>query len=252
MPGRIAAVTFDVWDTILRDETDEPKRRAQGFSSKPEERRHLVFEALRRHDPVAREVVDAAYEVVDAAFDKMWKEHYVTWPIGQRLAVLLKGLGRRLPEDDMDELIRRHEEMELVVRPDYIDGVREALAELSKRYKLFVVSDTIFTPGRVVRRLLESYDLARCFSGFAFSDEVGRSKPHRRMFETASRALAVPFERMVHVGDREKNDVEGPKALGMRVVLFTGVRPVPESGTKADAVCQRHADLPATVDGLAS
>lgn len=250
MPRRIEAVTFDLWDTILDDESDEPKRRAQGLRSKPEERRHLVFEALRHHDPVATEVVDTAYDVVDAVFNKVWRDLHVTWPIGQRLAVLLAGLGRRLPAGEMAELVRRHEEMELVVRPDCVDGIREVLEELSKRYKLCVVSDTIFTPGRVLRQLLEGYGLARSFGGFAFSDEVGRSKPHPRMFEAASTALGVPFERMVHVGDREHNDIEGPKALGMRAILFTAVRSAPERDTNADAVCRCHVDLPAIIDSL--
>ena len=42
----IKAVTFDLWDTMVVDESDEPKRAAQGLRSKRDERRHLVWEAL--------------------------------------------------------------------------------------------------------------------------------------------------------------------------------------------------------------
>ena len=34
----IKAVTFDLWDTMIADETDEPKRSAQGLASKPKAR----------------------------------------------------------------------------------------------------------------------------------------------------------------------------------------------------------------------
>jgi putative hydrolase of the HAD superfamily len=55
---------------------------------------------------------------------------------------------------------------------------------------------------------------------------------------------------MVHVGDREHNDVKGPHALGMKAVLFVASRAVDRAGTTADAVCERHADLPAIIDRL--
>ena len=36
----IKAVTFDFWDTIVDDDSDEPKRAAKGLRSKRDERRH--------------------------------------------------------------------------------------------------------------------------------------------------------------------------------------------------------------------
>ena len=36
----IKAVTFDLWDTMIHDDSDEAKRKAQGLRSKKTERRH--------------------------------------------------------------------------------------------------------------------------------------------------------------------------------------------------------------------
>ena len=44
----LRAITFDLWDTIVHDDSDEPKRKAQGLKTKKEERRHLLWEALNR------------------------------------------------------------------------------------------------------------------------------------------------------------------------------------------------------------
>ena len=248
----IKAVTFDLWDTIVRDDSDEPKRSDLGLRGKREERRRLVWEALERHQPIAPERVDLAYDVANAAFNRVWHEQRVTWPIAERLGVLLEGLGRALPEDELATLVRAHEEMEIEVRPDLVPDVELALAALHGRYKLAVVSDAIVSPGRALRRLLDSYGLARYFDGFAFSDEVGRAKPHRRMFESAARQLGVALEEMIHVGDRDHNDVEGPQALGMKAVLFTAARDRDREATSADAICARHADLPALIEAIAA
>ena len=175
----------------------------------------------------------------------------MTWPITTRLDVVLTGLRRDLPREAYDQVVAGHESMEVDVEPDLIDGCAEALSLLSQRYKLAIVSDAIVTPGRRLRDLLEKHHVKQYFSGFAFSDEVGRSKPHRAMFATAAEQLGVKIEQMVHIGDRDHNDIQGPHALGMKAVLFTATRDVDKDRTQADAICQRYADLPGIIDQLA-
>jgi HAD superfamily hydrolase (TIGR01549 family) len=248
---RIKAVTFDLWDTIVHDDSDEPKRKAKGLRSKKAERRHLLWEALNRHNPISESEVTLAYDVADAAFNRVWHDQHVTWRIGERLEVALKGLGRSLPPEEFAEVVRRHEEMEVEIRPDLIPGIAEALAEIHGRYRTCIVSDAIVSPARCLRQLLASYDLARHFDGFAFSDEVGHSKPHPTMFDSAARHMGVAIEQIVHVGDRDHNDVKGPQRLGMKAILFTATRDVDKGRTSADAICERHADLPGLIDRLA-
>jgi putative hydrolase of the HAD superfamily len=249
--AKLKAITFDLWDTIVHDDSDEPKRTAMGLRGKKAERRHLLWQYLDRHGAIDEARVGLAYDVGDAAFNKVWHDQHVTWTIGERLAVILKGLGRTLPAGEMAELVREHEEMEVKIRPDLIPGIAEALRALHGRYKTCIVSDAIVSPGRCLRQLLASYDLARHFDGFVFSDEVGHSKPHPSMFADAARQMGVAVEEMVHIGDRDHNDVKGPQKLGMRAILFTATRPADKDKTSADAICERHADLPGIVDRLA-
>lgn len=251
MNHRIKAVTFDLWDTILRDESDEPKRKAKGLRGKTAERRHLLWEALNRHSPITEAEVALAYDVADAAFNRVWREQHATWRIGERLEVALKGLGRSLPAEQFAELQRKHEEMELEIRPDPIPGIAEALAAIHARYRICIVSDAIVTPARCLRQLLAGYGLARHFDGFAFSDEVGHAKPHPAIFGWAARQVGVAIEEMVHVGDRDHNDVKGPQELGMKAILFTAARPAEGAPSSADAICERPADLPALIGRLA-
>ena len=248
----IKAVTFDLWDTMIHDDSDEAKRKAQGLRSKKAERRHLLWAALNAVEPIDAEQVNLAYDVADAAFNHVWHDLFVTWTIAERLRVALSGLGRELPQAAFAKVVTAHESMEVEVPPDTVDGIEDALAELAQRYKLCVVSDTIVTPGTGLRELLEGHGLKQYFSGFAFSDEVGHSKPHRAMFEAAAGQLGVEIEEMVHIGDRDHNDVKGPQALGMKAVLFIATRAQDKDTTSADAICARHADLPAIIDRLSA
>lgn len=248
----IKAITFDLWDTIIHDDSDEPKRAAQGLRSKKDERRHLLWQALNAQEPIDLATVSLAYDVGDAAFNHVWHDQHVNWRIEERLSVIIKGLGRSLPDDALAAVIAATGVMEVDIAPDPIDGAGDALAALAERYKLCIVSDAIVTPGTGLRALLEKYDLKRHFSGFAFSDEVGHSKPHRSMFDSAAQQMGASFEEMVHIGDRDHNDVKGPQKLGMKAVLFTATRDNDKDTTSADAVCARHQDLVAVIDRLAA
>ena len=247
----IRAVTFDLWDTIVDDDSDEEVRSARGLRSKRDERRHLVWQALNGIEPIDLATVVQAYDVADAAFNVVWKENHINWTVDQRLRVILNGLGCTLPADAMDKLIEDTGRMEVDIPPNAIDGIGDALAELSKRYKLCIVSDAIVTPGTGLREILKNHGLLDYFDAFAFSDEVGHSKPHRSMFDHAIKDLGIDVSEIVHIGDRDHNDVKGPHAIGAKAVLFTATRADDRDITTADAICDHHRDLPAIIDQLA-
>lgn len=248
---QIKAVTFDLWDTIVHDDSDEPKRRELGLRSKRDERRHLAWEALNAIEPINYETVSLAYDVADSGFNVAWKEDSINWRLEQRIRVILNGLGRTLPQKDFDLLVERTGAMEVEVPPDAIEGITDALADLSQRYRLAIVSDAIVTPGTGLRELLARHGVKDYFEGFAFSDEVGRSKPHRAMFDSAASQLGVALDEIVHIGDRDHNDVKGPHAIGAKAVLFTATRDKDKSITTADAICEHHRHLPQIIDRLA-
>jgi putative hydrolase of the HAD superfamily len=246
----IQAITFDLWDTVFIDDSDEPKRKAQGLAPKPVERRNLVQQFLDHHEPISRELIDLAYDTTDAAFHQVWYGQNITWTVHQRLSVLLKGLKRNLPEPEFDELVRLHEDMELVVRPDLAPEVAKALSSLQGKYKMGVISDAIFSPGRALRQLLADYDILKYFTSFIFSDEIGCAKPNAAVFEAAAEDLGVKPAEIVHIGDRELKDIDGPHTVGARAVLCTVVKDRCSENTKADAICSSFTDLPAIMEKL--
>jgi len=246
----VAAVTFDLWDTLFADDSDEPKRAVMGLPPKREERRRLVHRFLDRREPIARELVDVAFDTAEAAFNVVWSVHRATWTVHRRLEIVLAGLRRQLPEEDLVELIRLQEGMELEFRPDPVVGVREALASLKPTYRLGVISDAVFTPGRALRRLLEGAGIEDLFDALIFSDEVGCSKPSVESFRIAAEALGVAPEAIAHVGDREEQDIVGAHEAGCRAVLCTVVKDRGSASTEADAILRDFHDLRSVIDSL--
>jgi HAD superfamily hydrolase (TIGR01549 family) len=245
-------ITFDLWDTLYIDDSDEPKRKSAGLPTKAVARRDLVEVTLKKAGhKIERSVIDAAYNVADMAFKHTWYSDQITWSVTQRLNVLLNGLGIELTQDVFASLIEAHETMELKIQPELIDGVPEALASLAKNYQLAIISDTVFSPGRILRLLLEEHNILQYFSAFAFSDEVGRSKPHQRVFDHIAKTLNESCESIVHIGDREEKDIAGVHAVGGRGIMCTAAIDRGTGPTRAEATLSHYVDLAGIMAELA-
>lgn len=249
---RIGAVTFDLWDCLFCDDTDEPKRKAAGLPPKPAARRDAFFNAVSKHAAIDRALSDAAYGVMEAAFNKVWHDEHVTWRVAERINVLLKGLNLSLPQDEFDALVKVYETMELDYQPNPAPGAVEALQALHGKYPLAIVSDTVYTPGWGLRELLKGAGMFPYFDCFVFSDENGHSKPHPSVYEAVTRHFNIAIEDIVHIGDRPHNDIGGPHAVGARGVLLTVVKKRPLDGHTPDAVCDDYAKLPEVLANLDS
>ena len=248
--SRLKAITFDLWDTVFIDESDEPKRIAEGLAPKSITRRNLIEEFVKNHKEVSRQTIDTAYDVIDAAFRHVWYEQNITWTVKERLEILLQGLGLTPPWDGFDELVRQHEDMEVEISPDIASGIAEAIQELHGQYILGVISDTIFTPGRGLRQMLEKYDLLKYFKVFIFSDEVGFAKPLPVVFEAAAKELNVALSEIVHIGDRVEKDVDGPHAVGASAILTTVIKDRGGEKSKAEAICADYKMLPRIINEI--
>jgi putative hydrolase of the HAD superfamily len=68
---------------------------------------------------------------------------------------------------------------------------------------------------------VETNGIAELVDAVVFSSEVGKRKPAPELYQTALDAIAIAPEKTMFVGDRVREDYEGPRALGMRAVILT-------------------------------
>jgi putative hydrolase of the HAD superfamily len=130
-------------------------------------------------------------------------------------------------------------------------GVEACLATLRDMgLRLAIVCDVGLTASPVLRGRLEGFGLLRFFDAWSFSDETGWFKPAAEAFMPALNGLGVEPSEAAHIGDNERTDVAGAKALGMRSIQYTGLYDVaawlPEQapGALADHVIDDLSELP--------
>jgi FMN phosphatase YigB (HAD superfamily) len=225
----IRAVTYDCWGTLIKDRDFEGamSRRAGALERllglDANESAALLREAWTRHD-------------------QAWKQVETFGP-GRMAAYCLQARG--VGDDQaMAELTRAFEEASLETGVDAVDGAPEVLAQLERAgIRRGLVCDTGFTPGRVVRHLLDELGLAGHLEVFCFSDEVGVPKPGNDIFAKALAELGVRPPEAIHVGDLLRTDVAGAHEIGMHAARFRGVHDDRSDASEAHIVLDRHDQL---------
>ncbi len=203
---------------------------------------------------VRRRALDAGYEASGSYLGRLWRDHRDV-PVESHVEAILAGAGRDLPRrvapDVMAELVDAYARPALLVPPDVDPGARPALEALVARgLTLALVSNTMRTPGAVLRKLLERYGLLGFFKHTTFSDEVGVRKPAPDIFALSLRAVGGQPSTAVHVGDDVTLDVMGARAAGMRAIYVTSTPDRSPGRQMADAVIATLHDLPAAVARL--
>jgi len=126
--------------------------------------------------------------------------------------------GLRLPDDLLHEILDA--EQRCWDRAVDADALR-VLGWLGKRgIRRGVCSNAPFPP-EMMRRQVSSNGIAALVDAIVFSSETGRRKPAPDLYLAALEAIGTTPERTLFVGDRVREDYEGPRAVGMRAVVVT-------------------------------
>ena len=227
------AVTFDFWNTLFWPNEDAQRSRARRLAPwlrAPEEVVHsALVDGFARHS-------------AESQAGRCWGTRDMAQALLDRFTVH----GRY---GSVDELARLIEISASGVSERPVEGALEAIQKLRRAgVRLGVISDTGFSPGRVLRGFLSRAGLLHCFepAALAFSDEVGVPKPNPRIFRTALEALGVRPSQAVHVGDLRATDVAA-RAMGMGSVRFIGCHNDGGDGPEANVVISHLADLSAAL-----
>ena len=231
---RLAAVTFDCWNTLLVD-ADLDAARAIRVAA-------LIEAAAARGVELDGERAIAAIRAAHARHVELWGSgvgsgsvEMASWAL-ETVGVADLPLAAVLGE--------RFEEAGLAGSVAALAGAADVLDELRRRgVRTAMVCDTGFSGGRIVRQFLSRTGLLELLEVQVFSNEVGVPKPDGRMFAAALDPLAVTAALAVHVGDLKRTDVQGGRSAGMGTVRICASYDDPDALPEADAVAGSHADL---------
>lgn len=241
---RIKGISFDFWHTLF---TEQPG----AFRLYQHRRQSLLAEIFPQHHSRLDSDLARACSIEAETHHRIWKEEHRTLPAFERVSTILNHLDVAVSEPVLATIVARFEEGILEHPPILVAGARETLAELARHYRLGIISDVGFSPGRVLKQVLSDNGLLDVFDSLVFSDEAGRAKPHIEVFARTARSLSVEPAAMVHVGDLERTDVAGAKQAGYRAIRFVGVTPMEEGETTtADFITDDLSEIPRLVEKL--
>lgn len=240
----LRAVTFDFWNTLIREHNQVRDRRLDAWLG------------LLEGEGAAVE-----REHLGAAFDRSWGRFQDAWRRNLRYDAfdavrdLLDHLDLDPPPGVVEGLVSIVTDPDPSWRPDPTDHVEEVLATLRDAgVRIGIICDVGLTPSRTLRRYLDQHGLLGYFDHWSFSDEVGTFKPDPAIFEHALEGLGgIDPGQAAHIGDLRRTDVAGALAMGMFAVRYTGVSDDPgsvEAGTdrvEGDEVVADHRHLPAAL-----
>jgi len=225
----IRAVTYDCWGTLLKD------RDWEGAMTRR-------VGALRRFVDLDEREAAALLEEAWVRHDDAWKQVETFGP-GRMAAYCLEKMG--IDDDDsIAVLTQEFEEASLAAGVEAVPEAAETMEALrAADIRIGLVCDTGFTPGRVVRRLLDDADLLRMLEVQCFSDEVGVPKPGNEIFAKALAELGARPPEAIHVGDLRRTDIAGAHDIGMHAARFRGVHDDSTEAPEAELVIASHLQL---------
>jgi putative hydrolase of the HAD superfamily len=213
----IRAISLDLWGTILDD-----KQSPTDTILHSEHRQNFLRDELQRCGyKISPAQMREAYKRAWKYFDDLWGKQ-IAFGAADGLREMLRSLNANLPEEHFARVRNYFEEAHQ--NPQPFEGTLSAVQKLAEKYPLALISDTAWTPGRVLRQIFARYEILDCFKVLIFSGEVGTTKPHPQMFRLALGGLGVPPQECLHIGDLQHTDIAGAKAAGMRAAWI--YRPV--------------------------
>ena len=100
----------------------------------------------------------------------------------------------------------------------FIEGAENVLSALSKKYKLYAVTNGLFA---VQSPRIRDARLDRFFDGYFISEDIGFSKPRVEFFDIAfSKTEGFEKEKAIIVGDSLQSDILGGKNAGVRTCYY--------------------------------
>jgi len=237
----IEAVTFDFWNTIAR---------APAGMMTEARQRAVAAACAAGAVEVEEELLLRGLEEVTRSYESSWSSGAHFHPrAGAEMLARAIGVDGAVAEAVAEAFLTAGRDATLEFSP----GIGPTLEDLAGRgIRLGIVCDVGFTGGELLRGLLSSAGLLDCFSGWAFSDEVGHYKPAPQIFEAALRSLEASPAAAMHVGDLRRTDIAGAAALGMRTARYRALHDDPGAGgeIEADFVLDSHGELAGLIDRI--
>ena len=147
----VHALTIDFWNTMVVARTNGRRRQSQRLD-------YLLGVVQSRRPEATEETVRQAYRAAANRWDTAWKQHHAMPTASELLRTIWDLLDLDVEDAQHREAVCVVEEGVLFGPPVFAEGLEEALAWAAARYRLGIISDTMFSPGRVAGDALPEFE----------------------------------------------------------------------------------------------
>lgn len=210
----IKTITIDFWNTIFDSSNGEERNKYR--------QRVLVDNIDSMGGYIIGVKIQEAMQATWGFFEDHWTKNHRTPDSRESVEFMWDYLKLEKAEEPINNVIKAFEDSVIKYPPKILPDSKAALEKLASEFPLAIISDTGFSPGTILKQLMDDADITQYFSAFSFSNETGHSKPHPKAFEAALKPLNGNPKESLHIGDIEETDVAGAVGLGMRSIRYTG------------------------------
>ncbi len=200
---KYSLISLDLWDTVIVEQDEDI-------------RQDMRAEYFARIAGTDKEKVKKAVAEAGKAFRTIYFSEHRTPLTEERVEEIAKNLKLQLTKEQKDKIVLYFSEVSLELKPPIREGVIDFIKLVaSSEAKLVMISDTGYTKGTEMRKLLDFYGVFSCFDYFVFSDETGFAKPHEEPFKIVEKKFSnIAKDEMVHIGDNPLTDGAGAEKAG--------------------------------------
>ena len=207
-------ITIDFWNTIFDS--------SSGIERNKYRLKALIEETDKLGCFIKQDELETTMKSSWEYFNQIWMKEQRTPSSIELVKFFWEKLNLPESKDSIEYLADTFANSILIHPPKLVNGVKKALPILKEKYHLAIVSDTGFSGGKVLRKLLEKESIIHYFDAFSFSDETGFAKPRKEAFQKVLDDLDAQPNEGLHIGDIENTDILGAKSIGMKAIRFIG------------------------------
>lgn len=207
------AVIFDLGSTLI--EYEAVPWSEMNLDCAAAARDYLVSQG---YDVPGEKEFHQVYEQIKDRYRKTALETLVEWTVTQAAGDMLKEWNIEVNGDLLDRFFAAY--YQPIGRRLYVyEDVLPTLDKIKQLYPVIgLISNTVF-PERAHREELRRFGIEPYLDFAVFSSTFGRRKPHPDIFYEAANLAGYAPSECVYIGDRYREDVEGPARTGMPAIL---------------------------------
>jgi putative hydrolase of the HAD superfamily len=207
----IKHLSFDLWLTLIKSNTQFKQKRAEYFACKHNPKGHST------------EFIFNSIQCIDRASDRLNEMNGKKLSTECMYRAILKRLGHpdyEITNALLEELKNKLNALFLLYSPALLnDHIYKMLNILKDEgYSMNISSNTGFIEGDYVQIILKKLQIDHFFDFAIYSDQINASKPSARFFDVVYSQIKLKKHQVLHIGDNFKSDFIGASDFGFHAL----------------------------------